>query len=466
MRKARIIVGIILSFIAVVSGGMITVAATREDTVRVTEAAGYQVDPQHAPKSSIVIDAQEGRVLWEQDPDLVRNPASMTKMMALYLVFDAMAEGKFDLDTKVTATAKDQQMSELYAISNSKIVAGVAYPVRDLLKMVVVPSSNAATVMLANLVSENDGAAFIQAMNRKADELGMESSQFYNCSGASIAAFEGLYQVKGIDPDAVNKTTARDLALMVFHLLEDHPEILEFTKDPRVTVMAGTPYEETFDTYNYSLPGAAHGLEGVDGLKTGSGPDAAFNYLATAKRGDTRLIEVIMGVGDWSDQNGEYYRHPFGNALLRKSFEEYEYGRLLPAGTHKIDGKEVKVKKDLLGIKKKSESTKLNYRDGKVVAASELPRISERLPVKSVPAEAVAEKEDPQSGSFLGLKLLLFGVLCVLGAFGVRIWRGERREPVVKKRFNQLILGLLVGGAVLGIAGFLVTLVTVVGSVV
>lgn len=462
MRSIRIIVGMILSFIAAVSGGAITEAATREEVVKVTEAAGYQVDPQHAPKSSIIIDAQEGRILWEQDPDQVRNPASMTKLLAVYLVFDAIKEGKFDLETKVTATARDQQMSELYAISNSKIVAGVGYPVRDLLKMVIVPSSNVATVMLADLVSKNDGADFIQRMNRKAQALGMENSRFYNCSGASLAAFEGLYQAEGIDGNAVNKTTARDLALMVYHLLQDHSEILAFTKDPKVTVMAGTSYEETFETYNYSLPGAAHGLEGVDGLKTGSGPDAAFNYVATAKRGDTRLIEVIMGVGDWSDQNGEYYRHPFGNALLEKAFDEYEYKRLLPAGTHRVGEEEVKVKKELKGLRKKAVPTELSYQNGKVLSTNQPPRVSEKIPLKSVPAELVVEKKRAPFGSSLGIKLLLLGIVCVGGAVGLRFWRGDHREQSIKKRFNQLILGLLVSGAVSGIIGILAVLVSVV----
>ena len=61
-----------------------------------------------------------------------------------------------------------------------------------------------------------------------------------------------------------------------------------------------------------------YALKGVDGLKTGSSPRGAFNYIATIKRGNQRLIAVIMGVGDWADQDGEYYRHPFGNALIEK----------------------------------------------------------------------------------------------------------------------------------------------------
>ncbi|MGZ7215657.1 D-alanyl-D-alanine carboxypeptidase, partial [Streptococcus pyogenes] len=77
---------------------------------------------------------------------------------------------------------------------------------------------------------------------------------------------------------------------------------------------------ETFEAYNYSLPGSKYGIEGVDGLKTGSSPQAGFNSIVTAKRGDTRLITVVLGVGNWADQDGEYYRHYFVNTLLEHTF--------------------------------------------------------------------------------------------------------------------------------------------------
>lgn len=83
------------------------------------------------------------------------------------------------------------------------------------------------------------------------------------------------------------------------------------------------------------LPGAYYGIDGVDGLKTGSSPRGAFNYIATIKRGEQRHIAVIMGVGDWSDQNGEYYRHPFGNALIEKSYQDFEYKNCFPLGNMK-----------------------------------------------------------------------------------------------------------------------------------
>ena len=444
-----------------------TSAFAAEDIMEITKSAGYtDVLEENKPKASIVVDGTNGQILWEENADVVREPASISKMMTVFLVFDAIKEGKLTLDTKIKATEKDQAISQLYAISNNNIVAGVEYPVKELLKMVVVPSSNVATVMLANAVSESQAGAFVKKMNEKAQKIGMKNTAFYNCSGASAVSFEGLYTPEGYDANGSNTATARDLATMVFHLINEHPEVLEFTNQPKVTAMEGTPYEETFETYNYSLPGAKYGFEGVDGLKTGSGPSSAFNYIATAKRGDTRLIEVILGVGDWSDQDGEYYRHPFGNALLKKVFDEYEHRLLLPKGIHEIDGKSIQLANDFYGVVKKGEKPKVTIQENRVTLASQKEQLTEDMPKLSLNYKKLETEEKhlptTRKASFfdqakkyilpaflliLGLALLLFpvkkktlrrtrsssrrkgvvifriaGIVCILASLFMMIW--------------------------------------------
>jgi D-alanyl-D-alanine carboxypeptidase len=141
------------------------------DIMEITRDAGYtDVLEVNKPKASIVIDGVNGQILWEENAEVVREPASISKMMTVFLVFDAIKEGKLTLDTPIKATEKDQAISQLYAISNNDIEAGVEYPVRELLKMVIVPSSNVATVMLANIVSANDAGGFIKRMNDKAQK--------------------------------------------------------------------------------------------------------------------------------------------------------------------------------------------------------------------------------------------------------------------------------------------------------
>nr|WP_244148236.1 DUF1958 domain-containing protein [Enterococcus rotai] len=348
------------------------------------EKTGFPVKEAYRPKASIVIDADSGQILWEDQPDLAWSPASIAKVMTMYLAFEAMEQGKFDLDTTITATEKDVKVSQIYALSNNKIALGVDYPIRDIFSMVAVPSSNVATLMLANLVSDNDGASFIRKMNDKAAELGMNNTTYFNCSGAQIGSFEGLYQAEGIDPNGENKSTARDLAILTYNLLKKYPDVLQFTSKPVVKTMENTPYEETFETYNYSLPGAKYGYDGVDGLKTGSSPLGGFNYIATAKKGDLRLIEVILGVGSWSDQEGEYERHLAGNAILDHAFSTYEYKKLLSKGSNKIEQKEINLEQDLYGFVNKNSEPSFTLADGQLSLKSDLGQVSPNIPAKSV----------------------------------------------------------------------------------
>ena len=342
--------------------GAATVSA--DELMDITRKAYPDVKDINRPRSSLIIDGNTGDVLWQDNIDEVRDPASMSKLMTLYLLFEAMEQGKLSEDTIIKASQTDQNIAGIYEISNNKIVAGVDYTISELITMTVVPSSNATTVMIANYLSNNYPAAFLDQMNSKAKELGMTNTHWYNASGAAASSFKGFYTPQRYDNNAANQTTARDLAILAYNFVKKYPGILKYTNKPVVTVKKGTPYEETFETYNYSVPGAKYGLEGVDGLKTGSSPRGAFNYIATVKRGEQRIISVIMGVGDWSDQDGEYYRHPFGNALIEKAYADYEYKKLLTAGEHKIDGKTYKLEKDFYGTVKKGTNPKLVVKDG------------------------------------------------------------------------------------------------------
>nr|WP_282186240.1 DUF1958 domain-containing protein [Streptococcus anginosus] len=317
-----------------------------------------KINPINRPKSSLIVDANTGNILWQDNIDEVRDPASMSKLMTLYLVFEAIQQGKLSENTVIKATPRDEAIAKIYEISNNKIVAGVDYTVSELITMTAVPSSNATTVMLANYLSNNDPDTFLDMMNAKAKELGMTNTKWFNASGAAAVSFKGLYTPQRYDNNAANQTTARDLAILGYHFVKNYPNILNYTNKPVVTVKKGTPYEETFETYNYSLPGAKYGIEGVEGLKTGSSPRGAFNYIATIKRGEQRLISVIMGVGNWSDQDGEYYRHPFGNALIEKAYADYEYKKIFKAGEQTINGKRYNLSKDFYATVKKGTAAK------------------------------------------------------------------------------------------------------------
>ena len=215
--------------------------SSADQLVDIAQKAGYkEATETYRPKSSLLIDANTGDILWQDNIDEVRDPASMSKAMSLYLVFDALSKGEIKEDTVITAKPTDEAIANIY-------------------------------------------------------ELGMTNTKWYNASGAGAASYKGYYTPKRYDNNHSNQTTARDLSIMAYNLIKHHPEILKYTSQQTVTVKKGTPYEETFENYNYSLPGADYGLKGVDGLKTGSSPRGDYNYISTCKRGNQRVISVILG---------------------------------------------------------------------------------------------------------------------------------------------------------------------------
>ena len=351
-KLAKVLVTVSLLFLGC---SMNTIGAETVDVVELTKNAGYDVNPADIPKASIVVDAYTGRILWQDHIDEVRDPASISKVMTVYLVMEAIAKGELSIQQKITATKEDQAISNIYAISNNKIVEGVDYPIEELLKMTLVPSSNVATLMLANAIT-TDSAKFIEKMNAKAKELGMNHTHFNNASGAVAELFQGYYQPAGYDASKPNQTTARDLAILAMDLMNRYPQVLQYTNSPVVKTMEGTPYEEKFDTYNYSIPGAKYGIEGVNGLKTGSSGYGAFNYVATYEKDKMKLVEVVLGVGDWSNQDGEFIRHTFGNAILNYVLEHFSYQTILPAGEHDFDGHKITTNQPLQMIVDKGKT--------------------------------------------------------------------------------------------------------------
>lgn len=394
-----------------------------DDLVKMAQAAGYPATAEIAPKSAILVDGDTGQVIWGHNIDLQWSPASISKTMVIYLVMEAVKAGQISMDTEVVATETDQAIAGIYAISNNNIVAGVSYTVSELLSMTFVPSSNVATLMLAHLIFDGTDGEFVALMNQTAQKLGMTNTVFHNATGAESAAYEGYYLPEGYDPEAPNLSSAKDLAILTYHLLKNHPEIVDFTDDISVTVKAGTPYEETFHSYNHSLPDDPDGLgiAGVDGLKTGSSPIAAYNAIVTAKRDGKRLINVTMGVSRWEDQTGEHVRHYFVNGLLEHMSKNYELREVLPAGQHLIDGQKYELAQPLTAyLEKGTEAPQVKVKDGVAV----LDQVSGILadgqlgvpatPVKGFLAQILPASKQQQDLSLASLLKYLFFIILVL----------------------------------------------------
>ena len=319
-----------------------TTAVAQESSIQITQEEGYSVSQEDTPKSSMVVNLSNGEILWQENPDRVVDPASLSKLMTIFFVYDAIKSGKLHLEDKVVATKNDQAISNLTNLSNSPIVAGVEYPVSELIKMALLPSSNAAVLMLANLINPN-ADDYVDLINQKAQELGMTNTKFVGASGAVTQDFEGLYTVQRYPSNETNQSTARDLAKMVVRMLKAHPEITEITKNKELTVMSGTPYSKTITNTNHSLEGDLVAFPGIVGLKTGTSERDGFNYIGIYKKDGVELVEVVLGVGQFANHQGEYNRHKIGNALLQYVFKNFEHKTVFNPGTQTIDGQKVTV---------------------------------------------------------------------------------------------------------------------------
>lgn len=237
--------------------------------------------PEITSPSAILMEAAGGNVIWEKDADTRRAPASVTKVMTLLLIFDALEEGKIALED-------DVQTSEYAASMGGSQVflePGETQTVDTLIKCIAVASANDACVAMAEYISGSE-EAFVEQMNQRAEGLGMVNTHFVNCNG--------------LDTDG-HETTARDIALMSRELIIHYPKIHEYSMiwmDTITHVTRKGTSEFGLTNTNKLIRQYAY----ATGLKTGSTSNAGFCVSATAEKDGVELIAVIMGADNSKDR--------------------------------------------------------------------------------------------------------------------------------------------------------------------
>lgn len=227
--------------------------------------------------SVLLMEASTGKVLYEKDADTRRPPASVTKVMTILLIYDALSAGKIHKEDVVTTSEYAASMGG----SQVFLEAGEEQTVDTLLKCIVVSSANDACVAMAEHISGTE-EAFVQQMNERARGLGMENTVFKNCNG--------------LDTDG-HVTTARDIALMSRELITKYPDVYEYTKIWMDTIVHKTKKgEEEFGLSNTNKLIRQYSY--ATGLKTGSTGEAKFCLSATAQKDGIDLIAVIMAAPD------------------------------------------------------------------------------------------------------------------------------------------------------------------------
>ena len=234
-------------------------------------------EPEIQAPSAILMEASTGQIIYEKNADESLHPASITKIMTLLLIFDALESGKISLEDTVTVSEYAASMGG----SQVFLEAGETQTVETLIKCIAIASANDACVAMAEYIASSE-SAFVDKMNERAAGLGMSNTHFVNCCG--------------LDADG-HMTTARDVALMSRELITKHPRIHTYSTiwmDTITHVTRRGESEFTLSNTNKLLKQ----YEWATGLKTGSTSLAKFCLSATANRNDIELISVVMASPD------------------------------------------------------------------------------------------------------------------------------------------------------------------------
>ena len=259
--------------------------AVSRETAQIQAEAGNgaasQTAIQISAPSAVLMEASTGQIIYEKGADDKRNPASVTKVMTLILIFDALAEGKIHLSDGVVTSAHAKSMGG----SQVFLEEGETQTVETLIKCIVIASGNDASVAMAEYISGTE-EAFVQQMNERAEGLGMTKTHFVDCCGLTE------------DPSHV--TTARDIALMSRELIDQYPQIHNYSTIwmENITHVTKQGTKEFGLSNTNKLLRMATNFK-VTGLKTGSTSLAKYCLSATAEKDGVRLIASIMAAPDF-----------------------------------------------------------------------------------------------------------------------------------------------------------------------
>jgi D-alanyl-D-alanine carboxypeptidase (penicillin-binding protein 5/6) len=250
-----------------------------------------------AGRQAIIVDYQTGTVLFEKNADEPMAPASMSKLMTVYLVFEQLKSGRISMEDTLPVSEKAWRKggSKMFVEVNSQV------KIADLLRGIIVQSGNDACIVVAEGLA-GSVPAFAELMNKKARELGLTGSHFVNASGW---------------PDPEQKMTARDLAVLAKRIIQDFPEYYEI-------------FSEKEFTYNGIRQGNRNPLlyrnMGADGLKTGHTEESGYGLTASAERNGRRVILVVHGLGGMQERADESAR------LIEWAFREFANYEFVKAG--------------------------------------------------------------------------------------------------------------------------------------
>jgi D-alanyl-D-alanine carboxypeptidase len=319
-----------------------------------SSAGAYSYNP---PVSTMVVDANSGVVLEATNPDAPRHPASLTKMMTLYLLFERLQQGKMTLASRMPVSAH----AAAQAPSKLGLKPGDSISVEHAIEAIVTKSANDVAVVISEAIG-GDEPSFARMMTAKAHQLGMTHTSYHNASGL---------------PDEAQITTARDQSIIARALRDRFPQYYHFFST------------KAFAFRGHTIRGHNHllgNVDGVDGLKTGYIRESGFNIVTSVHRGNHYLIAVMFGgrtarardarVEALIDQNFAKTAANRTAPLVREGWESTPVAKVEPKAGPKVEAAMEAIKREPV------EEAKAAHDE---VAAAEMPEPGSTAPIKPVP---------------------------------------------------------------------------------
>lgn len=274
--------------------------------------------------AAFAVDFDTGKVLYNQNADEPLGIASMTKLITAYIVFDEVNKGNISWTDTVPVSDKLKKMSKDPDLSNIPIENDQTYTVKDALDASIISSANSLTSALAEYISGTE-IKFVDKMYAQLKIWGITDGYLVTASGLGNEDMgKDIYPGSGKKDE--NMLSARSMAIVAQHLLNDYPEVLEIASQPSTTILKNSKKEVEIWNSNDMLPGFDYYTEGVDGLKTGTTPLAGACFVGTVSRDNRRLITVVMDVED------EYNRFQVTADLMNYIYDNWTYKTVLKKG--------------------------------------------------------------------------------------------------------------------------------------
>ncbi|MBE6156332.1 MAG: D-alanyl-D-alanine carboxypeptidase [Firmicutes bacterium] len=301
-------------------------------------------------ESAILIESSTGKILYEKDADLEKAPASMTKIMSMILIMDAIHNGSLSLEDKVLISENASSMGGSQVYLNT----GESYKVSELLKSIAIASANDSVVAMAEKIAGTE-EKFVEMMNNKCKELGCTHTNFVNPHGLD---------------DENHYSSARDMALMGNYLVKNYPDILKFT----------SIYEDYLqrpdgsNTWLVNTNKLVRFYEDVDGLKTGFTSTAGYCLTSTAMKNNMRLIGVVMGVDTPDNRTSDTVKmlnYGFNSYKLSTIYEKNKIIDKVRVEKGKQDSVKIVLMEnatELLNINEKAKNYTINVKLEKIIA--------------------------------------------------------------------------------------------------